>query len=252
MTPLNALVNLSRALGDPTKDYVIIGEGNTSARIDESTFYVKASGQQMESIDERGFVAVNFAPILAMLDATPTPDAAIQKTTLHAAKQDPSQAANPSIETTFHAMLLHECGAAFVGHTHPVAVNKILCSTRAQQFAFGRTCPDEVVLCGPQSAFVPYYPPGLPLALAMRDAVRAYIARQNEPPKLILLQNHGIIALGATPKEVQNITAMCVKAAHIFVGACSIGEPVFLSESEINTLYRRPDEVYRRKMFVEG
>ena len=51
-----------------------------------------------------------------------------------------------------------------------------------------------------------------------------------EAPKVILLQNHGLIALGQTPTEVLNITAMCVKAAGIFGGACALGEPVFMTQ----------------------
>ena len=71
-----------------------------------------------------------------------------------------------------------------------------------------------------------------------------------EAPKVILLQNHGLIALGQTPTEVLNITAMCVKAAGIFGGACALGEPVFMSQADIMHIYKRPDEIYRRKLFV--
>ena len=48
-----------------------------------------------------------------------------------------------------------------------------MCSEYAADFAPQRRFPDEVVLCGPQSALVPYADPGLPLALVMRDRVRA-------------------------------------------------------------------------------
>jgi len=41
---LEELVEMSRKLGEPAADCVILGEGNTSARIDEETFWVKASG----------------------------------------------------------------------------------------------------------------------------------------------------------------------------------------------------------------
>jgi hypothetical protein len=45
---------------------------------------------------------------------------------------------------------------------------------------------------------------------------------------------------------------MCVKAAMIFAGACADGEPVFLSQADIMHIYKRPDEIYRRKRFVEA
>ena len=111
--------------------------------------------------------------------------------------------------------------------------------------------PDEVVLCGPQSALVPYADPGLPLALVMRDRARAYMAEFNEAPKLILLENHGMIALGDSPAEILNITAMAVKAARIYLGALLTGAPTYLPDDEVRHLYRRPDEIFRRKLFIQ-
>jgi rhamnose utilization protein RhaD (predicted bifunctional aldolase and dehydrogenase) len=148
-------------------------------------------------------------------------------------------------------MLLHECDVRFVGHTHPTAVNGILCSSRAEQFAKNRMFPDEIVLCGPESVFIPYTDPGLPLAVAIRAGVRDHIARHNEAPKVILMQNHGLIALGNSPAEILKVTAMCVKAARIFTGAYSVGEPQFLSPHDIMHIHKRPDEIFRRRLFVQ-
>jgi len=44
---LQQLVTMSRHLGDPALDYVILAEGNSSAWTDEETFWVKASGVNM-------------------------------------------------------------------------------------------------------------------------------------------------------------------------------------------------------------
>ena len=68
---LASLIEMTRALGEPSMNYVIIGEGNTSLRLDEESFLVKASGHQMRNIDKDGFVAVRIAPMLAMLDDPP-------------------------------------------------------------------------------------------------------------------------------------------------------------------------------------
>jgi rhamnose utilization protein RhaD (predicted bifunctional aldolase and dehydrogenase) len=247
--PLQQLISLTRTLGEPQRSYVIIGEGNTSYRVDDDTFWIKASGHGMENISEDGFVAVRIAPILALFE-TPDIDTDAMKQATKAAKTDSTSPVIPSIEVMFHAALLADCAARCIAHTHPVAVNQILCSSRAEQFAMNRIFPDEVVLCGPRSVFVPYSDPGLPLALAIRANVRAYMDEQGEAPKVILLQNHGLIALGQTPTEALNVTAMCVKAAHIFAGACAVGEPVFMSEADIYHIYRRPDEIYRRQRFV--
>ena len=42
---IEPLVEMTRFLGQPHLNYVIIGEGNTSFRADAETFWVKASGQ---------------------------------------------------------------------------------------------------------------------------------------------------------------------------------------------------------------
>ena len=158
---------------------------------------------------------------------------------------------SPSIEVSFHAMLLHDCGVHFIGHTHPTTINQIMCSEYASDFATKRRFPDEVVLCGPQSALAPYADPGLPLAIVMRERVRQFMAAHGEAPKLILLSNHGMIALGDSPAEILNITAMAVKAARIHLGALLTGAPTYLPDEEVWHLYRRPDEIYRRNLFVE-
>ena len=82
---------------------------------------------------------------------------------MKSAMVDSESSLMPSIEVSFHAMLLAECNVEFVGHTHPIAINQLLCSEHAESFAKHRIFPDEVVLCGPESVFVPYADPGLPL-----------------------------------------------------------------------------------------
>ena len=246
---IDSLVELTRALGDPARDYVIIGEGNTSLRLDDSSFAVKASGQQMRNIAADGFARVGIDPILAMLDDPPA-TLAEQKAIAAAATLDEG-GASPSIEVSLHAMLLHECGVKVIGHTHPTVINQILCSRHAWSFAHERRFPDEVVLLGPKALLVPYADPGLPLALLIRQGLRPYMESEGEAPKLILLQNHGMIALGDTPSEILNITAMAVKAARIYMGALSLGNVISLPDHEVDHLYQRPDEIYRRRQFVD-
>ncbi len=271
---LDNLISMTRALGEPARDYAIIGEGNTSMRRDADSFVVKASGHQLHNISADGFVTLRISPFLALLDDPPATQSEIKRITQAAVISpafpcldgdfsgrpsgsplrgiDEGSAASPSIEASFHAMLLQECGARFIGHTHPTAVNQILCSEYAGDFASQRRFPDEVVLCGPQSALVPYADPGLPLAIEMRKTARQYMQRQGEAPKVILLANHGLVALGQTPAEVLKITAMTVKAARIYLGALLTGKPSHLPAEEVEHIYRRPDEIYRRKLFVDG
>ena len=243
---LDQLVAMSGSLGDPVNDYVILGEGNSSAVADENSFWVKASGTSMNGIDSEGFVQVLFEPVLALLEEPSPSDLAVQEA-LSSARVGPDLASRPSVETTFHAVALSVTEARFVGHTHPTAVNGILCSRFAQEAYSGRLFPDEIVVCGPAPVFVPYTDPGNPLAKEIRSQIISYQDDYGCSPKLILMQNHGLAALGQTASEVLQITAMAVKTARVLLGAYSAGGPRFLSPENVARIDNRQDEEYRRR-----
>jgi len=253
---LTQLVAMSRNLGDPNQDYVILGEGNTSARADADTFqyegkrsgsfWVKASGVELRTAGAGDFVQVRFDRVMALLKEGDLVDAEVAMR-LEAAKVDASATARPSVETVLHALALQLEGVNFIGHTHPTAVNALLCSQKAEEVASGRLFPDHIVYCGPASVYVPYTDPGLPLARKVRDLIARYIDENHEVPKTILMQNHGLIALGRTARQVENITAMTVKAATVLQGTYAFGGPHFLSPQDVQRIHTRPDEDYRRK-----
>lgn len=241
---LQQLIVLSHSLGEPEKDYVMVAEGNTSARVDDATFWVKASGSRLHNIGADGFVQMNLQGVLGMLEGGDLSDEEI-KQRLGAAKVEAGASAWPSIEAPLHALALSLGQAEFVGHTHPTAVNTVLCSQQAAEVVQGRLFPDEITMCGVAPAFVPYADPGLPLMRKTREVLVRYLDDYGEPPKTILLQNHGLFALGKTPTQVENVTAMCVKAFRILVGTFALGGPRFLSPREVQRIYTRPDEVIR-------
>lgn len=245
-TVLQALVEMSRRLGQPERDLVILGEGNTSALCDDGTFWVKASGTELRTIDADGFVRLRLDAVRALAERGGLTDEAL-KEALAQAMVDPSTPRRPSVETVLHAIALSEGGIKFVGHTHPVAVNALTCSAAISEAALGRLFPDEIVVCGPAPAYVPYTDPGLPLARAVRERIRRYMAEWGAPPKVILLQNHGLIALGANPTEVDSITAMYVKTCRVLAGTYAFGGPHFLSAEAVRRIHNRPDEAYRRR-----
>ena len=247
---LEQLVSLSRSLGNPAKDYVILGEGNTSARVDEKSFWVKASGNHMGTIQANGFVQVKFEPVLDMLEGPALKDEEI-KVALTAAKVEPAAPGHPSVETVLHAICLSLPGVNFVGHTHPVYTNIVACSVAYEAAFSKRIFPDEVVVCGPAPVLVPYVDPGLPLAREVNRRIQIFIDQHGERPKTILLQNHGLFVLGPSVKEVENVTAMSVKAARILVGTYALGGPQFLTAEAVERIHTRPDEHYRQRIIRE-
>jgi rhamnose utilization protein RhaD (predicted bifunctional aldolase and dehydrogenase) len=246
LDPLNALVEMTRRLADPMLDYVILGEGNSSTSVDRDTFFVKASGVSMCGISPAGFVQVRRAPILELLNQESVTDDQVREG-MQAARVRQDSPIRPSVETLFHAYLLSLPGIQFVGHTHPTAVNSILCSQGGRQAVSGRLFPDEIVCCGPAPVWVPYVDPGQPLAREIRDRVEGFIDRHNCPPRIVVMQNHGLIALGKTAQEVESATAMAVKAARILLGTAAFGGPNFLAPEHVSRIFTRPDEKYREK-----
>lgn len=255
---LTQLINMSHNLGDPSLDCVILGEGNTSARADADTFWVKASGVELRTIDRTGFVRVSFERVLAMLNENDLSDELV-KQKLTEAKVDPETGAGtapddgvqPSVETVLHAICLSLEGVNFVGHTHPTAVNSVTCSVGFESAVSGRLFPDEIAMCGPAPAIVPYTDPGIPLARAVRRTIQEYIEEYYELPKTILMQNHGLIALGRTAQHVETITAMAVKTARVLLGTYALGGPRFMTPEDVVRIHTRPDELYRRKLLGE-
>ncbi len=242
---LDQLLALSHDLGREDRDLTILGEGNTSVRTGPDSFLVKASGSHLGTLTAAQATSCRIAPLVALMDNAALDDTAIDEALL-AARTD-STARKPSVEAMFHAWLLTLPGIHFVGHTHPSAVNSLLCSTYAETYAHQRLFPDEVVCCGPESVLVPYVDPGLALARAIRDAVKTSIASTGIVPRILLLKNHGLIALGSSPAGVLAATLMADKAARITLGAIAAGGPVPMSRTDIVRIAGRSDEHYRQR-----
>jgi rhamnose utilization protein RhaD (predicted bifunctional aldolase and dehydrogenase) len=138
-------------------------------------------------------------------------------------------------------------GINFVGHTHPVAVNAITCSVNFEAAFAGRLFPDEIVVCGVAPVLVPYTDPGIPLALAVSARIDEYLNRYGETPRIVIIQNHGLIALGRTPQQVEDLHRMEVKVARILLGAIAAGGPRFMTQHDVDRIHTRPDELYRKQ-----
>jgi len=244
-TSLFELIELSHALARPEMDCVILGEGNTSARADDSTFWVKASGNHLGTIKPNGFVKVQMAAVMELLNKKLLSDQEI-KDALTRAKVNPDSSEHPSVETLLHAQLLSLNKINFVGHTHPTTINMIACSKAFPDAFNGRLFPDEIVLCGVAPLLVPYTDPGIPLARLVGEQLHKYLDQYGETPRIIVMQNHGLIALGQTAQEVLDITAMAIKTARVLMGTYIFGGPNYLSQKDVDRIHTRPDEIYRQ------
>jgi rhamnose utilization protein RhaD (predicted bifunctional aldolase and dehydrogenase) len=241
-----ALIELSHRLGDPALRMAILGEGNASARVDEDTFLVKASGATLESLGERDVVECRADGLLDLIDRAGASDGDVLEALMAARVY--AGARKPSVEALFHAWLLSLPDVAFVAHTHATAVTGILCSLRAREFAVKRIYPDEVVYCDVASVFVPYADPGIWLACAIRAETQAFARVHGRVPRVILLENHGIITLGRSADAALAAMLMAEKAASMWAVAASLGGPVFMTPEHVTRIATRPDEAHRRRV----
>ena len=244
---LKELVEMSRYLGDPGRTYAILGEGNTSARIDEDTFYVKASGYTLADATAEAFVKVSISKVVQVLDDEAAGDDDVTET-FKRSLIDPGEARRPSTEAMLHAVLLSYPEVRFIGHTHPVYTLMLLCSKHAEEAVAGRLCPDHIVSMGHRSLFVPYIDPGLILAREVKRRVAQYVRDEAILPKAIVMQNHGLFALGDSAKAVTSITDMTEKMSQVIIGTYAVGRPNFLSHDNVDRIFTRPDEKYRQNI----
>ncbi len=238
------LLELAHEFG--RQGFTILGEGNVSHRTGDDAFVVKASGSSLATLNELELTECRFGPLLEAMARPGLSDDDVERV-LGGSRVRPA-ALKPSVETFFHAYLLSLPGVACVGHTHPIPINQILCTPHAQVFAERRQTPDEIVCCGPVSLLVPYVDPGLPLAQEIAARLKTFQETYGRLPRVILLENHGIITLGASVDGVRTAMLMAVKAAQVYLGAQALGGLRHLPDGEIERIEGRSDEKYRQRM----
>lgn len=246
MTALEQLLDLSHDLGAPSRHLAIGPEGNASVRLDESQLAIKASGTSLRTLTAEQIVTVRYRELLELLQQPGNDDGVTQQA--YAAATVDASGHRPSVEALLHAVLMNQTDAQFIAHTHPVAVNRLLCSKAAPLLVAGALFPDQIVVLGRHQMLVPYVDPGVPLARAIAEQLEAFQREHGTSPKVLYLVNHGVFALGNTADEALLITEMTVKVSQVLLGAIAAGGPQFMAAAEVDRIDGRPDEHYRRAL----
>src|SRR5688572_14339809 len=117
-TRIPELIELGHQLGQEHRGLAILGEGNISARLNDTQFAVKASGCALATLSECDVTVCDTARVLAILEQANPTDEWVE-TELLAARVNPA-AKKPSLEAMFHASLLAFPEVQFVAHCHPL------------------------------------------------------------------------------------------------------------------------------------
>ncbi|OGK78066.1 MAG: short-chain dehydrogenase [Candidatus Rokubacteria bacterium GWC2_70_16] len=198
---LDLLVYASRLVGAETS-LVVWGGGNTSIKRAERdhrgrearVLRVKGSGSDLKSIQKKDFPGVRMDDILALLAREDMGDQEMVDY-LRFALQEPG-GARPSIETLLHGFLSAEA----VIHTHADAIVSLTNTARAAD-VLREVYGDEV-------AALPYRRPGFRISREVAE-----LLQERPGLRAILLEKHGTICWGATPKEAYLATVELISRA---------------------------------------
>lgn len=255
------LLALTHLLGEPARDLAVLAEGNTSQRLDDGRLVVKASGANLASATAEDFVVVDADEIMAIVDYPPSTQddltAALVAADAIRAEGIPRRG---SIETVIHAAVQHVAArlsgspsdtARFIGHTHPTDVVGLLASVRAAEAWESIVYSDEAVVIG-RPLFVSYATPGIDLGRIYAAALREHAERHGSLPQLVLLGNHGIVAIAPTPAGVEAVSTMAVKGARVRSTAYAVGGVAPLTEEQVTKFFARDDIDERRANLARG
>ncbi len=254
------LVTLTNRLGEPARDLAVLAEGNTSERLDDGRLVVKASGASLAASTAEDFVLVDVDEVMAVVEDDRAPQTDLSTVLLAPGTERPGGAGprRASIETVVHAAVhavAREAGLEgpfrYIGHTHPTDVVGLLASVRAEEAWAQILYSDEAVVIG-RPLFVPYATPGIDLGRTYLQALRGYAHDHGQLPQLVLLANHGIVAVAPTTSGVEAISTMAVKGARVRTTAYAVGGPRGLSDEQVAKFFARDDIAERRTNLSRG
>lgn len=234
------LLEMTLRLGEPERDLVILSEGNTSELVGDE-IVVKTSGSSMRTATRDDFVAVGVDPLVELL-RDPSADQDRLTAALTAGEVD-GRTVRASVESLVHVAVRALAPVRYVAHTHPTDVVSLLASQEAASAFAEPVYTDELLILG-RPLFVPYAQPGMELGRLFLDRLEAYVDEHGELPSLVLLGNHGIVAISQTAEGAEAVSMMAVKSARVRLGARAAGGVAPLGDTA--HYFTRPDFAERR------
>lgn len=207
MSLLRDRVRTSRQLGK-NEDLVLHGGGNTSVKltvVDQlknkvEALYIKDSGSDLATIDEKGFVGLNLSSLIDAKVIVKMSD--VEMTSyIRGCMLDPD-VGFPSVETFLHAFIKEK----FVDHSHADYV-LMLTNTNLTDAKIAKVFGEKVLV-------IPYAPAGFELARLFIEAVSAADLSKFDG---VILRNHGLVTWGDTANESLKKHMNIVKEAERFV-----------------------------------
>lgn len=191
MKEIKDLVTLSKYAGERF-DLVQAGGGNSSVKLDDGTMLIKASGFLLSDVEENSgyskVITAKIAQIVKNDEIIKNSDKRAREilTSILVKEATVDVHNRPSIETLLHSLLYK-----YTLHTHPIVVNMIVNKTDWKE-VLKSIFKEEIAL-------IDYQTPGIELALELYSEISLYA----KIPKIIFLQNHGLIVTSENDQEIK-------------------------------------------------
>ncbi len=229
---INEILTLGQSLGRHPERLVLDKEGAVAARITDTRAVVSRRGAHLAELQPGDFIHLDLQRLNEVIAHDPVLPEDLAAAQLHA-----EHGAEPDEDVTLFAWLLSLDPALRVAaHIHPVVVDQVTASPRARQFADRRTVHNEVLELGSASLLINYAEPGLPLTREVQKKMVLWRDRNKSVPRVILVQNHGVILLAETGAALLQSIGALLKYAALFTGASLLGGPVFLTPQAITQI----------------
>ncbi len=134
-----------------------------------------------------------------------------------------------SSEFLIHAIGLVFAEANYLLHSHSTKVNKVLASKLGAKAFRGHVFEESVIICGKNPASIKFAESGYQLATAIYRELSSFQKIYFHLPKILLLENHGVVILAKNPKELITITKTLELWAELIYAAYQLGGPNYLS-----------------------
>ena len=231
-TILDEFVNLSRRIGERF-DLVQAAGGNTSVK-HKNLLAVKASGVQLSDMSSNyGYSIVDNNKVLEMLKSRDFRNLSFNSRELIIEKKMEAATVNKiraSIETFLHSLFYK-----FTVHTHPIVIMSVLCSKNSEEF-----CKENFK----DSIYVNYFTPGYDLAQGLVVQYENFIKKHEKIPKIVFLENHGLIVSADTSDEVLEVQDSVLG---IFESSLNFDLSKYKFTNDISALYNK---VFNREIIT--
>jgi len=206
MIEIENFIKLSKYAGERF-DLVQAAGGNSSVKLKNNEMLIKASGFLLSDLDKNnGYSRVNTKKIQNILSNQKIIKNISKFSRENLAKKLVNEATidlknRPSIETLLHSTLYK-----YTLHTHPVVVNMILIQKEWRNLLLSIFKDDKI-------ATVSYKTPGIELALELNKEINNF----KKAPKIIFLQNHGLIISSDNADEIKFLTELVLEKIEVFL-----------------------------------